>query len=133
MPTRSRARRAAAPAIVATALLVVVAGCGEDRPDDAAWAELWAAERDAVPDAEAIVEGGEEFCGPLVGELRADLDVLFPTPTEALDAAVDAWRDHAESLVFDCPDDPDEVERRLDEIAVLAAEVDAGLAADAER
>ncbi len=114
-----------------TAAAVTVAACGgDDRPTDAAWAAEWEREQSIAPTEADLLEGGRERCDELVGRFREVLPRLTPTPTEALDDAVEAWVHHAEALVFDCPDDPVEVERRLDELAVLAAEVDAGLAAD---
>lgn len=71
------------------------------------------------------------MCDPLVGQLRSSREELLPTPTESLDAVVHAWLTAAESVAFDCPsDDPDMLRDRLHEVAVLAAEIDAGLAAD---
>ena len=84
-----------------------------------------------MPDADTILAGGADLCGDLVGQFRVEFPDLTPTPTEALDAAVDAWIGHAESIVFDCPDDRSDLSERLDELDVLAAEIDAGLAADA--
>lgn len=112
-------------------LLVTAAACGgDDRPTDAAWAAEWEREQLVTPTADEILEADQDTCDELVSRLRELLPRLTPTPTEALDAAVEAWGDHLESLAFDCPDDPAEVERRLDELAVLRAEIDAGLAAD---
>jgi hypothetical protein len=110
--------------------LVGLAGCGEDRPSDDEWAQRWERERDAYPSAEEFLEGGEDFCGNLLGQLRVDLDELLPTPDESLDGAVGEWRTHAESIAVECPRDPDELARELDVLDVLAAEVDAGLSAE---
>lgn len=111
--------------------VLVLAGCGgDDRPSDADWSVEWERERALAPTEDDLVAGGQARCDELVGEFREVLPRLSPTPTEALDDAVSAWVAHAESLVFDCPDDPAEVARRLDELAVLEAEIDAGLSAD---
>lgn len=119
--------------VVAVVVAVAVVGCSsDDRPSDAAWAAEWEREQLIAPTEAQLLDGGNDVCDELVGRFREVLPRLTPTPTEALDDAVCAWVDHAESLVFDCPDDPAEIERRLDELAVLAAEVDAGLAADAD-
>lgn len=114
--------------LVAAALAVASCG-GDDRPTEASWAAEWEREQLVVPSADELLETGQVRCDELVGRLRELLPRLTPTPTEALDAAVEAWGDHLESLAFDCPDDPAEINRRLDEVAVLRAEIDAGLAA----
>lgn len=117
-------------AIWLAAAAFAVASCsGDDRPTEAAWAAEWEREQLVVPSADELLETGQVRCDELVGRLRELLPRLTPTPTEALDAAVEAWGDHLESLAFDCPDDPAEIDRRLDEVAVLRAEIDAGLAA----
>lgn len=111
---------------------MTVAACGGDeRPTDAAWRSTWVARRALVPSADAIVAGGEDLCGDLVGRYRVELPALFPTPDEALDGVVREWSSQAESLVFDCPDDRAEIDERLLDLDVVAAEIDAGLAADA--
>jgi hypothetical protein len=115
-----------------TALLAVgVSACGGDeRPTDAAWRTIWEERLALVPTADAIASGGEDLCGDLVGRYRVELPALFPTPDPALDDVVREWTAELESLVFDCPDDPGELDGRLAELDVLAAEVAAGLAAD---
>lgn len=120
------------PSGVALTLLLAVglSACGDERPADAVWATEWQREQSLVPTASEFAAGGQELCDALVGRMRSALDRLVPTPAEALDAAVEAWRDHAASLAFDCPSDSGEIERRLDELSVLAAEVDAGLDAE---
>lgn len=116
---------------VATVLLLV-ASCGDNdgRPSDRAWQSTWESRRQLVPDAATFVDGGREVCDNLLGEFRVQMPELLPTPTEALDDAVHAWIDHAESLVFECPDDRMALNDRIDVLDVLAAEIDAGLQAD---
>lgn len=110
---------------------LAVASCADDRPSDEEWAATWLDEQAALPDADTLLAGGQPMCDELVGELRSSLDRLTPTPTEALDDAVRAWVDHAHTIVFECPEDPDDLAARLAELDVLAAEIDAGFAADA--
>lgn len=50
--------------------------------------------------------------------------------TAALDDSVPAWINHAETIAFEYPRDRAELANRMDVLAVLAAEIDAGLAAD---
>ena len=113
-----------------TSILLAGCGAGGDRPSDAAWKVIWERDRLLVPDADTIIAGGVDLCGDLVGQFRVEFPELTPTPTEGLDAAVEAWVGHAESIVFDCPHDRSDLEERLGELDVLAAEIDAGLAAD---
>lgn len=109
---------------------LVTVGCGADRPTGEAWAAEWEREQLIAPSLGDLVDGGAERCDELTGRFREVLPRLTPSPGEALDDAVEAWVAHAESLVFDCPDDAAEIERRLDELSVLAAEIDAGLATE---
>ncbi len=102
----------------------------ENRPSDAEWRVVWEERRAEFPDAAAILEEGGELCDELVGRLRGDLPELVPTPDEALDAAVEDWIAHAETIAFECPDDPSELADRFETLDLLSAEVDAGLAAD---
>lgn len=128
-------RRLLSAALVASLLGSAACGSdGDDRPTDEAWAPVWATERDRVPDAAALVAGGEDLCGELTGELRSARERLLPTPTEALDDTVRKWTTDAVSLTFDCPvGDEEELDERLDDLAVLSAEIDAGLAVDASQ
>ena len=130
-PRRAHSRPVARTVGVATLLALVVACGGSDRPSDDAWRETWERQRILVPDADTIVAGGAEFCGELVGELRVELAELRPTPTEALDDPVDDWIAHAENIAFDCPDDRADLANRLRTLDLIAAEIEAGLAADA--
>lgn len=119
--------------LLVAAAVLAAAACGgdEDRPSDDAWKPVWTGWRDAVPEAEVFLERGEAICDPLVGELRSSRPELLPTPTEGLDAVVHAWITHAESVAFDCPtDEPALLRDRLHDLDVIAAEIDAGLAAD---
>lgn len=116
------------------AVVLLVAACGgDDRPSDAEWRVEWERQRDLVPDADEFLAGGADLCGDLVGRFREDLPALQPTPTEALDGAVDDWTADAESIAFDCPDDRDELTERLEILDEIAVEVDAGLDADVDR
>jgi hypothetical protein len=128
---RQRARRTLLIGVLAP--LALSACSDEDRPTDGEWEQLWLGERDEFPSAETFLAGGQEFCDRLLGELRVDLPALLPTPAEGLDDAVDSWVKHAESIAFDCPSDRDELDDRLETLTILAAEVDAGLAADEQR
>ncbi len=109
---------------------LAVAACGGDRPSDADWASEWAAEQAIVPSQDELLAGGRPLCDELIGEYREAMSRLTPTPSAALDDAVEEWVEEAESLVFECPTDPDEIADRLAALDVLAVEIDAGLAAE---
>lgn len=114
------------------AIALIAGSCGgDDRPSDAEWAVEWARERALVPTAEALTDGGRPLCDDLVGEYRESMSRLTPTPSAAIDGAVEDWVEQAESLVFECPSDVGEIAARLADLDVLAAEVDAGLDTDA--
>jgi len=114
--------------------LMVVASCGggNDRPSDAEWQATWQQKRDEFPDAETLLAGGTEFCDALIGDLRVGLPDLRPAPTEALDDAVQAWINHAETIAFECPHDASLLDDALKVLAVFEAEIDAGLIADSQ-
>jgi hypothetical protein len=117
---------------VAGAMLLtglVASGCrGDDRPTVDDWQPVWEARQALIPDAAQIASEGEALCGERLGTVRTEFPALRPTPAEALDTAVDDWIAHAETLLFECPDDPSDLERRFDVLTGLAAEVDAGVA-----
>lgn len=117
--------------LVVGSLVVIGSSCGrqDQRPPVSAWRATWEAKRDAYPDASELLAGGTEFCDGLVGELRVGLPELRPAPTEALDDAVHAWINHAETIAFECPHDPSDLDEALAVLAILEAEIDAGLSA----
>lgn len=111
--------------------MVLAAACGDDRPSDEAWRADWERRQELVPDVDTIIDGGSDFCGELLGEFRVELTQLLPSPTEVLDEAVQAWIDHADTIAFECPSDRTVLVERMRQLDLLAAEIDAGLNADA--
>ena len=107
-------------------------GCSDDgggddgRPAVGSWTATWEERQRLIPSAEAILNGGPDLCGERLGTLRTELPDLRPAPTEALDSALEDWISLAETVMFECPTDPDELADQLDTLATLAAEVDAG-------
>jgi hypothetical protein len=112
------------------ALVAITACGGDDRPSDAAWRDLWVSRQALVPTPAEILAGGQDLCGDRVGVFRTEMPALLPSPADELDSAVEVWIAHAETIVFECPLDADELATRFDQLDVLAAEVDAGLAAE---
>lgn len=110
---------------IALALVLAIAGCGGgDRPDRSEWRADWDATKELVPTVEAIEGGGEDVCGDVLGEVRAQREVLLPTPFETVDSAVDEWVALVEGIGLDCPDDAEELDQRVAEIESLTAEID---------
>ncbi len=129
-----RASRGPIPVLrsLVLAALLVVAACGSDdeRPSADAWRPGWEDAKALVPPVATVVgDDGEEACGAALGELRAAREDLLPSPRAVLDGSVGEWLSSAEGLMLDCPDDVAEAEERVDDLAVLAAEVDGGLTA----
>ena len=110
-------------------VLLAASACidGADRPTEAAWIPEWEDRQVLIPGADAILNGGQEFCDELNGLLRVSLPELRPTPTEALDDPVEEWISHAVSIVFECSDDEATVVQQLNTLDVIAAEIDGGL------
>lgn len=125
-PSRRPRGRIVSSVVAALAL----ASCGDDRPSLPEWTSTWETRKAMVPTADELLAGGTALCDELVGRYREELSDLVPTPTEGLDSAVDDWRSHAETIVFECSDDPDELDAQMSELGVLTAEVDAGLDAE---
>lgn len=123
-------RRPAGHPYTAIVLLAVLAACGGDRPSAAEWGPIWDTEQAAMPSADELAAGGQAGCDRLVAELRAGGDRLRPTPSEALDAAVESWLEHAKGIAFDCVDDVALLDEQYAELDILTAEVDAGLSAE---
>ena len=114
-------------------MVALAASCGgnDERPSSATWQGMWVSRQELVPTAAAIIEQREALCGERVGRFRTEMPALLPSPTEALDAAVSDWIAHAETIVFDCPTDPQLLADEFETLDLLRAEVDAGLAAEA--
>ncbi len=130
-PHRTNHRR---PIGLLLGLLLAGVGVGcstsEDRPTESAWKVEWEQRQQLIPDAEALLTGGREYCDQLDGEFRVALRELLPSPLEVLDDPVDAWILHAVSIVFECSDDESTLADQLETLEVLAAEVDGGLSVE---
>lgn len=116
-------------AMVMLAIVPLAACGGDDRPTADEWAATWQARQALVPER-SVLEGDDasDVCGTTVGTMRTQFPDLTPTPDAAMQSAVDEWVAHAETIAFECSDDPDQLDRQYDELATLAAEVDAALA-----
>lgn len=88
---------------------------------------MWTAEQARLPSPDELLAGGRPLCDELVAELRGSDERLRPTPSAALDSPVTDWIDVAEAIVFECPTDPVELDQRVEQLGVFAAEIDAGL------
>ena len=118
-------------AAVAVAVLALAA-CGDgndERPAAAVWQPIWESRQALVPTAEGVLNGGVDLCGERLGTMRIELPKLRPTPSEVTDSTVEEWAALAETIMFECPSDPIELDDQLNTLHALAAEVDAGLSA----
>jgi hypothetical protein len=104
---------------------------GPARPELPAWRATWAQVRALVPDERDFGSGDPQpLCTALLAAIREDYAALVPAPDPSLDAAVEAWLERAEGLAFECPTGPDQRETRqaaFTDLAVLEAEIEAGL------
>lgn len=133
MPRRSRLADpvVAGLAVAGLAAATLVSSCGgDDRPDVTTWQGIWTSRQALVPDTDTILAGGADLCGERLGVFRTDMPALLPTPADELDASVEDWIAHAETIVFECSSDADELDDLFQTLEVLAAEVDAGVAAE---
>lgn len=115
-------------ALVTLAALVGLTACGAGgRPDPDRWAAGWERVRDAV--AGLVDDTGAvrvDRCEDVLELLRDRRGDLLPSPDEGLDDPVRRWVEVSEALAFDCQRHPDPA-GATEELAVLAAEIDAGL------
>ncbi len=69
----------------------------------------------------------QDACEAYLGTVRTEREQVLPSPAASLDAAVTEWIDKAEQLTFDC--DEDAYDTEYEELGVIEAEVEGGLAA----
>lgn len=117
---------------VALALCWGALGCGGPaRPELRAWRASWEQVRALVPSEREFGSGdAKPRCTALLAGIHEGYAALLPTPDQGLDAAVDAWLQRAEGLAFECPADPaqrEALQTAFSELAVLEAEIEAGL------
>ncbi len=118
--------------VTAAVVLLTLPSCGssdDDRPSAEVWQPIWESRQALIPTAEGVLNGGGDLCGERLGTMRVQLPELRPTPTEVIDSTVEEWAALAETIMFECPSDPIELDDRLNTLHALAAEVDAGLSA----
>jgi hypothetical protein len=106
-------------------LLVVLAACGGGTPDVEDWlVEAW------DPLVTMVPEPGQEsaeICDRVLGELRERGSSVRPAPLPEIGDTADSWVRAAESLMFDCAADLEELdyEERHLHLTRLEAEVEA--------
>ena len=129
-----RPRAAIVPLVVVTALLLLAACTGSDRPSTEEWQPVWQAASDAMPTLEELGDPPDsDICGHALGILRAERPDLLPAPDPALDVAVEEWVIIAEDAMFECPPSSHEIAdlaQAYEELARLEAEVNAVLDID---
>lgn len=122
-------RRRSTTSVAAVLAIVSLAACdsGDDRPGTAQWRQEWEATTALVPESDEVLDDGQDVCGEFLGEVRARREDLLPTPKRALDDTVTAWLSKAEAIGLDCGDDEEILRDRLEDLDVLASQVDAAL------
>lgn len=121
--------------LLLAALAVGAAACGDsdDRPSDAAWESTWTRVSALVPTEQELIDGGRDLCDSVLADLHEQTPDLLPAPDAVLEGPVQEWIEHAEAIAFECPvSDTEFRENRYHELTILAAEISAGLAADAD-
>jgi hypothetical protein len=106
--------------------------CHSSRPSIESWEVAWNEVQAAVPESVVVAaEGSREACNRLLVATREFRGRLLPSPEAALDGSIRQWLELAGGIGFSCP----AAQHRLDthreslrELAILTAEVDAGLA-----
>lgn len=127
--TRPVASRRARALALPVALAILVACSGTDRPTLSAWEPTWTAAEAATPEAgRTAADLTPDDCDRLLLGAREARPDLLPSPDEALDSPVTMWVDQAEEIGFDCSNHPD-LDTGLEELRVLAAEINGGIAA----
>ncbi len=135
-PRRRLLVRSAPLLRLAAVVLVVLSSTGcqpEARPTQDEWLATWHEARALVPEPGDLEgEGGKDECHDLLVGARKLEHRLIPGLTAQLDVPVSAWIDKAEQIGFECRAQHDHAEitrRELRELAVLTAEVEAGVQA----
>jgi hypothetical protein len=113
-------------------VLFVFLACNYGRPSVELWQEAWNEIQAAVPDPGVIeVEESRKRCNKLLVATREFRGRLLPSPDAALDDSIEQWLELAGKIGFDCSPARGQVDTYRDdlrELAILAAEIDAGLA-----
>lgn len=90
--------------IPATALVLLAACGGADRPSVAEWQPVWDGAIAAIPTAEELGEPPDRaICSGTLGFLRSTEGDLLPTPDDAIDEPVREWFEVAKNAFFECP------------------------------
>jgi len=89
--------------LLGAVMLILVTSCG-GRPDLDSWDPKWLELAETVTgEISAAAPPEREACDHLLGRVRAGLPELRPAPNDVVGAAVDAWGEFAESVLFECP------------------------------
>lgn len=114
-------------ALLLTTSLTITGCAGEERPTSAAWKPIWTHAQQLAPTIEQLTDGGTDYCGQLLGQLRQELPELYPTPSPSIEPAVKAWEQHLRTIAFECPSSVAEIDEHLADLDTLTAEIDGGL------
>jgi hypothetical protein len=96
--------------LLLAALVLLLTGCGSDRPSVDDWQPAWDEITSSIPDTAAqAVAMSENACGDVLAFLRSHRAELSPTPDLAIDDVVTSWVEIAEDAFFECPPSNDQV------------------------
>lgn len=108
--------------------IALLAGCGgSGRPATSEWTERWNEAQELVPTEQEFAEGGRGYCDQLLGQLRAELPALTPSPSESIDPALDAWNNQLLTLAFECPSNPSLISQEFSKLHDFESEIAAVL------
>lgn len=89
--------------IVLIVIMGLVSACSEPRPSVDEWAPAWNKVLSIVPEEPTAGELPRQVCQDTLASLRAETEVLFPTPDPVIDDTVKEWVAEAEHTFFECP------------------------------
>jgi len=132
-------RRRGRSIVITLLLLAANVTCSvRSRPSLESWSQIWKATRARIP-ARSDFERADDarvLCNRMLVTSKEARSALIPTPDASLDTAVQAWMERVGGLAFDCPSARGETEpfdAAMREIAILDAEIEAGLLAISSR
>lgn len=121
--------------VLVGAVILLLAGCGEDRPTVGEWQPMWDALVASIPAETELGDPPDEAaCGAVLANLRTVSGDMTPTPDQVIDRAVREWIEIAETAFFECPPEGNEIDsmaaaytelQRIE--AVVVAAIDAGV------
>jgi hypothetical protein len=106
--------------ILVMGAMLIMTGCGVDRPDSATWRQSWGQMIAVIPDQEDLGSPPQpEKCQEILATVREGTTSLMPAPTNTIDDLVAEWVSVAETAFFECPPREHELQSLEDAYAEL--------------